>query len=102
MNSLIRELQDRFGEAYVELLDRPMLAAFVAVFILFHTLAWCRVFSKAGHSSAFGLLSLFPPMAIVLPFTLAFIKSPADRELRALRGIEKVMRKADHRIDRAA
>ena len=46
---------------------------------------WCKLFSKAGHSWALGLLMLVPIANIIMPFVLAFGDWPVLRELRLLK-----------------
>jgi len=43
---------------------------------------FCRIFSKAGYSWAFGLLMLLPMAGIVIPLILAIMEWPVSRELR--------------------
>ena len=57
----------------------------VAVVTLIKVWIWCKLFSKAGHPWALGLLMLVPVANIVMPFILAFGDWPILRELRALR-----------------
>lgn len=44
--------------------------------------SFCRIFSKAGYSWAFGLLMLLPLAEIVIPLVLALIEWPVCKELR--------------------
>ena len=44
--------------------------------------AFCRIFSKAGYSWAFGLLMLLPFSEVVIPLILALIDWPVCKELR--------------------
>ncbi len=44
--------------------------------------AFCRIFSKAGYSWAFGLLMLLPMSEVVIPLILALIDWPVCKELR--------------------
>ena len=96
------DLLGPWSDARALFAERPLVSAGITVLILLHTLAWCRILAKSGHSSALGLFTLFPPLAIAFPFVLAFTRSPAERELRALRGMQKVIRKTDRRLERAA
>ena len=48
-------------------------------------LIWCKVFSKAGYSWAFGLLMLVPIANIIMAFFLAFADWPVHKELRRLK-----------------
>ena len=62
---------------------------FIALFSLALTAlmvwAYCRIFSKAGYSWAFGLLMLVPIANIIIPLVLAFSDWPIARELRLLK-----------------
>lgn len=92
-------------QLWVEMLfaTRPVLMAVITVALLAHVLAWCRVFSKAGYSSALGLLALLPPLVLVFPFVLGFVRTPTDRELRTMRRIDELMeRSPKHPLRRAA
>ena len=44
--------------------------------------SFCRIFSKAGYSWAFGLLMLLPFSEVVIPLILALIDWPVCKELR--------------------
>ncbi len=44
--------------------------------------SFCRIFSKAGYSWAFGLLMLLPLSEVVIPLILALIDWPVCKELR--------------------
>ncbi len=46
---------------------------------------WCKLFSKAGHPWALGLLVLVPIANLVVAFYLAFADWPVLKELRQLR-----------------
>ena len=63
-----------------------MLILFIAFFILAFTalrvFSFCRIFSKAGYSWAFGLLMLLPMSELVIPLILAFMDWPVCKELR--------------------
>jgi hypothetical protein len=48
--------------------------------------AFCRIFSKAGFSWAFGLLILIPIANVIVPLILAFSDWPVLKELQALKG----------------
>jgi hypothetical protein len=49
------------------------------------TWVYCRIFSKAGHPWALGLLMLVPIANIIMPCVLAFGDWPIHREMRLLR-----------------
>ena len=63
-----------------------ILILFIAFIVLVVTaikvFSFCRIFSKAGYSWAFGLLMLLPMAELVIPLVLAFIDWPVCRELR--------------------
>jgi len=53
----------------------------VLVFIAIKVFSFCRIFSKAGYSWAFGLLMLIPLSEVVIPLILALIDWPVCKEL---------------------
>ncbi len=63
-----------------------MLILFITFIVLALTaikvFSFCRIFSKAGYSWAFGLLMLLPFSEIVIPLILALIEWPVCKELR--------------------
>ncbi len=63
-----------------------ILILFIAVIVLTFTaikvFGFCRIFSKAGYSWAFGLLMLLPFSEVVIPLILALIDWPVCKELR--------------------
>ncbi len=63
-----------------------ILILFIAFIVLGLTaikvFGFCRIFSKAGYSWAFGLLMLLPFSEVVIPLILAFIDWPVCKELR--------------------
>lgn len=63
-----------------------LIILFAVLIILITTaitlLIWCKIFSKAGYSWAFGLLMLVPIANIIMPFFLAFADWPVQKELR--------------------
>ena len=63
-----------------------ILILFIAFIVLVLTaikvFSFCKIFSKAGYSWAFGLLMLLPFAEIVIPLVLAFTDWPVCRELR--------------------
>ena len=63
-----------------------MLILFITFIVLAFTaikvFSFCRIFSKAGYSWAFGLLMLLPFSEIVIPLVLALIDWPVCKELR--------------------
>lgn len=95
-------LQQLWTELQLLYAARPVLVASIAVFVLVHALAWSRTMWKAGYSPVLGFLAIVPPCAVVFPFLLAFVRSPADRELATLRGIERLMRQSETRAFRRA
>ena len=56
-----------------------LIAAAIRVF------CFCRIFSKAGYSWAFGLLMLVPMAGLIIPLILALIDWPVQTELRRLK-----------------
>ena len=63
-----------------------ILILFITVIVLGITaikvFSFCRIFSKAGYSWAFGLLMLLPFSEVVIPLILALIDWPVCKELR--------------------
>ncbi len=60
-----------------------LFITFIAlVFTAIKVFSFCRIFSKAGYSWAFGLLLLLPMAEIVIPLILALIEWPVCKELR--------------------
>ena len=63
-----------------------ILILFIAVIVLAFTaikvFSFCRIFSKAGYSWAFGLLMLLPLSEVVIPLILALIDWPVCKEIR--------------------
>ena len=63
-----------------------ILIVFVAFIVLLFTaikvFSFCRIFSKAGYSWAFGLLMLVSMSEIVIPLILAFMDWSVCKELR--------------------
>jgi hypothetical protein len=56
----------------------PIVLGFAAVKVY----SFCKIFSKAGYSWAFGLITLIPMAEIVIPLILAFMDWPVCKELR--------------------
>ena len=63
-----------------------MLILFITFIVLAFTaikvFSFCRIFSKAGYSWAFGLLMLLPFSEVVIPLILALIDWPVCKEIR--------------------
>jgi len=63
-----------------------MLILFITFIVLGITaikvFSFCRIFSKAGYSWAFGLLMLLPFSEVVIPLILALIDWPVCKEIR--------------------
>ena len=63
-----------------------ILILFIAVIVLTFTaikvFSFCRIFSKAGYSWAFGLLMFLPFSELVIPLILALIDWPVCKKLR--------------------
>ena len=62
-----------------------VLLAVLAAAIILTGVIWCKLFSKAGHHWALGLLMLVPVVNIIMPFVLAFGEWPIEKELKQLR-----------------
>lgn len=64
---------------------------------LFYLLVWWRILSRAGFPGALSLLTLVPPLALIVWGFMAFAPWPARRELAALRKVQRVMHQAEKR-----
>jgi hypothetical protein len=63
-----------------------MFGIFVGLIaVAIKVLIFCKIFSKAGYSWAFGLLILVPIANIIMAFYLAFADWPVQKEIRRLR-----------------
>jgi hypothetical protein len=71
-------------------------------FVLLYVLAWCRVFARAGHHSVLGFFMLLPGVNFFMLLVLAFASWPRERELRALRKVQRASRDAEGVYRRAA
>ncbi len=58
------------------------ITCIVLTFTAIKVFSFCRIFSKAGYSWAFGLLMLLPMSELVIPLILAFMDWPVCKELR--------------------
>lgn len=76
--------------------------AIAGVFVLVFALVWCRIYKKAGHNAAMGLLMLVPVVNLIMMFVLAFSTWPVEREVKTLRGIKDAVRRADNQSLRRA
>ena len=65
-----------------ELILILFIAFIVLAFTAIKVFSFCRIFSKAGYSWAFGLLMLLPLSEVVIPLILALIDWPVCKELR--------------------
>jgi hypothetical protein len=70
------------GPGIAEVIVILFVAFVVLVLTAIKVFSFCRIFSKAGYSWAFGLLMLLPMSEIVIPLVLAFIDWPVCKELR--------------------
>ncbi len=66
----------------MELILILFITFIVLAFTAIKVFSFCRIFSKAGYSWAFGLLMLLPFSEIVIPLVLALIEWPVCKELR--------------------
>jgi hypothetical protein len=66
-----------------------LLVIFIAFIVLVATVikvfCFCRIFSKAGYSWAFGLIVLVPFSEIIVPLMLALMDWPICKELRGFK-----------------
>ena len=72
----------RHGSGPAELILILFMAFIVLGFTAVKVFSFCRIFSKAGYSWAFGLLMLLPISELVIPLILAFMDWPVCKELR--------------------
>ena len=66
----------------IELVLIIFITFIVLAFTAIKVFSFCRIFSKAGYSWAFGLLMLLPLSEVVIPLVLALIDWPVCKELR--------------------
>ncbi len=72
----------RGGPGPAEVIVIFFIAFIVLGFTAIKVFSFCRIFSKAGYSWAFGLLLLLPMAEIVIPLILAIMDWPVSKELR--------------------
>ena len=70
------------GPGLLEVILILFIAFIVLAFTAIKVFSFCRIFSKAGYSWAFGLLMLLPMAEIIIPLILAIMEWPISRELR--------------------
>ena len=75
----------RHGPGPAELILILFIACIVLTFTAIKVFSFCRIFSKAGYSWAFGLLMLLPFSELIIPLILAFMDWPVCKELRLLK-----------------
>ena len=71
----------------------PVFMAITFIFLFLLSLAmlavivygFCKIFSKAGYSWAFGLLVLVPLGNVVVPLVLALMEWPIQKQVRQLK-----------------
>ena len=74
---------NRFRMAGAMELILILFIAFIALgFTAIKVFSFCKIFSKAGYSWAFGLLMLLPLSEAIIPLILAFMDWPVCKELR--------------------
>ena len=86
----------------VEIATNPKVLAAAGAAFLLYVLAWCRVFARAGHHAVLGLFMLLPGVNFFMLMVLAFASWPRERELHALRKVQKASRDAESFYRRAA
>jgi hypothetical protein len=72
----------RHGPGPAEVIVILFIAFIVLAFTAVKVFSFCRIFSKAGYSWAFGLLLLLPFSEVVIPLILAIMEWPVSKELR--------------------
>ena len=73
-----------------------------ALSVLFFTLVFCRIYSKAGYPAAMGALMLVPGINVIMLLQLAFSRWPIEREVKNLKQVQKAAHKADDQIYKQA
>jgi len=63
--------------------------------VLVFALAWCRIFARAGFHASLGLLMVVPGVNFVMLLVLGFAGWPRERELKALRRVQRASRTVD-------
>ena len=75
----------RHGPGPAELILILFIACIALTFTAIKVFSFCRIFSKAGYSWAFGLLMLLPMSELIIPLILAFMDWPVCKELSLLK-----------------
>ncbi|MBL7146759.1 MAG: hypothetical protein ISS76_21140 [Phycisphaerae bacterium] len=75
----------RYGPGPAELILILFIACIALTFTAIKVFSFCRIFSKAGYSWAFGLLMLLLFSQAIIPLILAFMDWPVCKELRLLK-----------------
>ena len=75
-------MHSRYGPGPFEVIVILFAIFFVLIFTIIKIFSFCRIFSKAGYSWAYGLLMLLPFSEIVIPLVLALMDWPVCKELR--------------------
>ena len=68
-----------------ELILILFITCMVLTFTAIKVFSFCKIFSKAGYSWAFGLLMLLPFSELIIPLILAFMDWPVCKEFRLLK-----------------
>lgn len=87
-----------FLERTEALLREPIAQSIVGAVIMLLVLAGCRLAARTGHHAAFGLLLFVPGVNLVAFLWLAFGPWPVKGELKQLRRVAKVAKRADERL----
>jgi len=88
---------DGWVDQLAAFLGTPLGVSLLAAAMLVYTLAWCRLFAKAGFKGHIGVYMLVPGLNVVLFLALAFFPWPVRREARDLRRMQKAVHRADKR-----
>jgi len=64
-----------------ELTGLLTVIVFAVTLLYFASLVWWKIFAKAGHRGALGLLMLVPGVNLIMLCLLAFGEWPIQREL---------------------
>lgn len=79
----------------IQTLKSPVVLGVGGVAVLVFVLAWCRIFARAGFHAGLGLLMVVPGVNLVMVLVLGFAGWPRERELKALRRVQRASRHVD-------
>ena len=89
-------------EAFRAFFSDTVVLSVVGGTLLLFTLAFCRIFARAGHRAALGFLMLIPGVNVIMVLLLAFGRWPVEQEMRGLRKVQKRADQARDALSKAA